>query len=233
MANYIPALIIKRNNTVYISETGEVGKMDFVPSPGAGGRLDGDYWAVPIVDNGIFSGFNFTPANADAPSAPSPQAFRVFRLINMSGNDYWYVRGTSNGDAGASPAEAGYIQAAQAAECCTEGVALPTDIPAIAPCYEMCEFDADGKYFAVFGLPIPTGTSPNYYAYGYYQGAPLAALSASGYATPELLISAMNSNWSAVGTWSLVEGAVAKVTQANGTGTDSVCIQVITINPSA
>lgn len=233
-ATFIPALVIKHNNDVYLTPDLVVGVTMSIPTPGSGGVIDGDFWAVPINNYGIVSGFNFEPTTPNSTDAPSDQSFHVFRLISRFGNDVWYVRGssTSNDDA-SSPTNFGYIEASQDAECCSETPrALPTDIPDLAPCQEMCEWDADQSYFAVFQLPALTGTTPNFYAYGSFNGVPLTALSSTGYASPGALVTALNTNWSSVGTWAYTNG-VLKVTQTDGPGTDVLCVNIIAINPSA
>lgn len=231
MANYFPALVIKHNNDVYLTPEGVVGHMDVIPSPGAGGVIDGDYWAVPITDYGLVSGFNFVPTSPTSIIPPAPGAFHVFRLAFRHGYDVWYVRGTST-LSGDSPAENGYIQAAAAYECCAEvPVNLPTSIPAIAPCFLMCDFDADGNYFAMPGLPTLTGNL-RYFPYGYFNGVELTAATGTGYATTGALLAFLNSgDWGAIGTWTYTDN-VLKVTQTDGPGTDTFCIAIIPVNPS-
>lgn len=237
MANYFPALIISKNNTTFLSESGAIGQMGFIPSPGAGGRPDGDFWAVPVSDFGVVSGIDFVPVSEDNENAaPSPFAFRVFRLLQHKQSDHWYVRGSINGDAAASPIEYGYIQASESAECCdTPSLQLPTDVPTPAGCYAMCDFDADGKYFAIFGVPSTTPTEPFYYAFGAFNGQTLAALSTTGYASVGALVTAMNNNWGVAvgGTFSAINSNTSvKLAQTSGDGTDVLCVQIMAVNPS-
>lgn len=232
MANYFPALVIKHRNDVFMTG-GVIGTTMAIPTPGAGGVLDGDFWAVPITDYGLFSGFNFLPAKATDIVPPAPGAFHVFRLYQRSEDDVWYVRGTTTND-GNSPALPGYIQASAAYECCAvTPVNLPTTIPAIAPCYYMCDWDANKQYFAMIGLPTLTGTAPRYYPYGYYNGTALTSAASTGYATTAALLAFLNAGtWATVGTWTFTNN-VLKVTQTSGTGTNTLCAAVIAISPSA
>lgn len=232
-ATFIPALVIKHNNDVYLTPDLVVGVTQSIPTPGSGGVPDGDFWAVPITDYGVVTGFNYKPTSPTSTDAPTDQSFHVFRLTTRLGNDVWYVRGTTTTNTSASPDEPGYIEASQDAECCeADPVTLPTDVPDLAGCQEMCEFDADGNYFAVFQLPQLTGTTPRYFPYGSFNGTALTAASATGYATSDTLLTFLNASWSNVGTWTFANG-VLKVTQTDGPGTDVLCVNIIAINPSA
>lgn len=235
-ATFIPALVIKHNNDVYLTPDLVVGNTMSIPTPGSGAVIDGDYWAQPITD-AIVSGFNFIPTSPDSEDAPTPQSFHVFRLVNRFGNDVWYVVGRTTFDGAAqSPVstEFGYIQAAQDAECCSDDPrTLPTDTPLLAPCQLMCEYNADNQYFAVFALPTLTGNL-RYYPYGYFNGVALPSLTPTGYATAGALVSALNGNgtWNDVGTWVDTGNGIIQVNQTNGSGEDVVCIVVTTVNPS-
>ena len=235
-ATSISALVIKHNNDVF-ENTGSltVGTIMDIPTQGAGGVLDGDFWAVPITDN-VVSGFNFIPCAPTDTDAPTAQSFHVFRLTSRFGYDSWYVRGKTTGTDNGSPVTYGYIEAAADAECCSATPrVLPIDVPVIAACQTMCEFDADGKYFGVFPLPTLTGNL-RYYPYGYFNDVLGTAATALGYATPDLLLSFLNSGtWGAIGTWTFTDAGktIAKVTQTAGSGTDVICLEITTVDPSA
>ena len=94
-ATFISALVIKHNNDVYLTDDLVVGVTMPIPTPGNGAVLDGDYWAVPITDNGIVTGFDFEPTTATDTTPPTPQSFHVVRVTNRFGNDVWYLRGTT------------------------------------------------------------------------------------------------------------------------------------------
>lgn len=234
-ATFIPALVIKHNNDVYLTPDLVVGVTMAIPTPGAGGVIDGDYWAVPIDDN-IMSGWDFVPTTPTSTTPPTANSFHVFRLTNRFGYDVWYVRGTTTLD-GASPALPGYIQASQDAECCEETPrTLPMTTPRQTACQLMCEWNADGLYFAMFSLPSLTGATPKYFPYGWFNGVALDAASAAGYATKSALLSFLNSgSWVTVGTWSYVDAdqTVLQVVQADGPGTDTLCASIIAYTQSA
>jgi hypothetical protein len=225
-ATFIPALVIKHNNSVFLTADLVVGVTMAIPTPGSGGVIDGDYWAVPISDYGVVTGFNFEPTTPTDTDPPTLQSFHVFRLISRFGNDVFYVRGTTTTD-GESPANAGYIQAAQDAECCEESPAtLPTDVPQMLPCQTACEFNADSNYFFVIGLPTDIGT---YTGNGYINGEVLPQITS---ATAAGLQTAMNSSWTNIGspnvaiTWTVADGrAIGVIT--DGTGEDTACIGIV------
>lgn len=239
-ASFISALVIKHNLDVYMNtDSLTAGVTMPIPSIGAGGVPDGDFWAEPITD-GVVSGFNFIPVDANnINTAPTSQSFRVFRLVNRFGNDSWYVVGTTTQATAGSPAACGYIQASNDAECCAVSPChLPgaSAIPVFAPCQTMCEWDTNSLYFAEFGLPVLTGNL-RYYPYGYFNGVLLTAGVSTGYITKTSLLAFLNSGtWGAIGTWTFDATANAnslKVTQSAGPGTDVICVQIITVNPSA
>lgn len=235
-ASFIPALVIKHNNDVYLTDDLVVGVTMSIPTPGSGGVIDGDYWAVPIVDNGIVTGFDFEPTTPDDATPPTPQSFHVFRLISRFGNDVWYVRGATTID-GDSPANDGYIQAAQDAECCDETPrTLPTDVPELFPCQTACQFDADGNYFFILGVPS-LGAGESYVANGYLDDETLPE--ASG-ATVTALVVSLNSLWTGVGspditiTWTQSDTGSTGLpviigTITDGDGTDILCAKITTV----
>lgn len=224
-ATFIPALVIKHNNSVFLTSDLVVGVTMSIPTPGSGAVIDGDYWAVPISNYGIVTGFDFEPTTPTDTDEPTPQSFHVFRLVNRFGNDVWYVRGTTTTDGG-SPANAGYIQAAADAECCDETPAtLPTDVPLMQPCQVACEWNADSSYFFVFGLPTDAGT---YTLNGYLNGETLPEITGVDGAAIETALSA----WSNVGspnvviTWTVTDN-VAMGVITDGSGSDTLCVSAV------
>lgn len=230
-ATFIPALVIKHNNDVYLTPELVVGVTMAIPTPGAGGVIDGDYWAVPITDNGIVTGFNFEPTTPDSTEMPTEQSFHVFRLISRFGNDVWYARGSTTFD-GESPANPGYIQAAQDAECCDETPrVLPTDVPELFGCQTACEFDANGNYFFVLQTPS-LAAGQTYAANGYLDGVALPEVTG---ATVGALETDLDSNWTNVGSpaieiaWQVTASGVIVGTITDGDGTNVLCAKVTAV----
>lgn len=228
-ASFIPALVIKRNNDVYLEDDlVSYGAVQTIPTPGAGGDpTDGDFWAVPITDN-VVNGFNFIPTTPDSTDAPTAQSFHVFRLITVPGRaqaNTWYVVGTTTD----------YIESSAAAECCDAPVPMPMDVPALAPTQLMCVWNntTDQDYFATWGVPT-TPPGGRLYANGYFNDEALPSLSAFGYATPALLVAAMQSAWGATvgGTFTL-SGSRITLTQTAGPGTDVIAINIFGTNTSS
>jgi hypothetical protein len=225
-ATFIPALVIKHNNSVFLTSDLEVGVTMAIPTPGSGAVIDGDYWAVPISDYGVVTGFNFEPTTPTDTDPPTLQSFHVFRLVNRFGNDVWYVRGTTTTD-GESPANAGYIQAAQDAECCeADPATLPTDVPLMQPCQTACEWNADQNYFFVIGIGTDLGT---YTGNGYMNGEALPQITST---TLGGLEAQLNANWTNIGspnvaiTWTVTNNAAVGVI-TDGTGEDTICANFV------
>lgn len=242
MPAYIPALVVQKNNSVYIATTGVtvqksggnvitsgVGLSTEIPTPEGGGIPDGDYWAIPTNDAGIVSSFTYLPYNANDPIGsilPNPQAFKVCRIMNLNASDYWYIVGTV----------AQYITA-------DGGAALPTTITAqIAGCQSLGEWDVNSKYFVVLQLPaLTTGSNTNsrYYPYGTFNGVALPAASSSGYSTSGALLTFLNASWTNVGSpnstinWTLsADGLTLLGEESSGVGIDRFCGAIAAINPS-
>ncbi len=231
-ATYISARVIKHNNDVFLTPELSVGVIMPIPTPGAGGQIDGDYWAVPITNFGITTGFNFVPTTPTSTieEAPTPQSFHVFRLVNqyLGTHNSWYAVGTST-FSGASPSAPGYIEVSQDAECCDESPrTLPTAVPALYSCQVACEFNSDGNYFFVTALPTDQGT---YTANGYLNGETLPQITG---ATGGALQTQLNAQWTNIGspsvaiTWTVnANGAVIGVI-TDGSGADVLCLTITT-----
>jgi hypothetical protein len=231
-ATFIQARVVKHNNDVYLTEdeNSTVGVIMAIPTPGAGGVIDGDYWADPIADNGILTGYNFTPTTPDSEEAPSPQAFHVFRIITRFGNDVFYAIGSTTG-AGSSPFVAGYIEAAADAECCSETPAtLPTTGPTLYPCQTSCILTAGvGAFQFILQLPLPR-SGALFTGNGFLNGNALPEVTG---ATPALLQTALNANWTNVGspnvvvTWTVSADGVVVGTVTDGDGTEDLCAKFV------
>lgn len=240
MPAYITGLVIRRNSSDFLGNVGVARSAGVIsttgigviagdiPTPGnsnGGAAIDGDYWCVPIVSQGVYGGWKFLPYNSAFGGInsvqPDAQAFAVTRisLQPQFGSDDWYILGTT----------AQYLTAAGG------GAALPLVVPVNeVACQTLCnQNNTSGLYFGAIGIPTQT-LGWNFYAYGYFNQVALTALSASGYATPALLLTALNASWSGVGTWTLsADNRTLIVTQTAGPGTDTLCAAVVLINQSA
>lgn len=230
-ANFLQALAIQFNNDVYLNDGVTPGQLVHnVPTPSAGGVIDGDYWAVP-VNNGVLSGFNYQATDPDSTTAPDPQAFHVVRISANNSYDHWWLLGTSED----------YAVASETVECCGDsspsGV-MPTDAPSIAPCQVICA-DSDGEFIAVLALPsLEDGQA--YFPFGYFNGTALPTASSSGYADTTALLSFLNSNWTTgalTNTWEVQPDSPAPLTllntldSATANNADVLCAAVVAITP--
>lgn len=239
MPAYIPALVVQKNNSVFIATTGVtvqksggaeilagVGLSTEIPTADGGGVPDGDYWALPVNDSGIVTSFHYLPYNANDPIGsikPNAQAFAVCRIMNTKASDYWYIVGTV----------AQYITA-------NGGAALPTTITAlVAPCQGLGEWNVNNKYFVIMALPALGSVNDRYFPYGYFNGVALPAGANAGYTTPATLLTFLNASWTNVGspvsaiTWTISADNLTLMGQeSSGVGTDIFCGAVVAINPS-
>jgi len=216
---FISALVLQQDVNNYINSDGSYGYITPVPTPASGGRIDCDYWATPYNQQNIVGkGFKYTPCQPTDTAKPDVQSVHVVRIITSAQSTDWYCLGTS----------VQYTASASAADANAAPVPMPTAIVNILPSQNICNQNRAGLYVAV--LSAPTLISPkNYYASGYFNGTALAALSGSGYATAALLVAAMNSLWSIVGTWTLSADNITVIaTQAAGTGYDVLAAAITT-----
>jgi len=234
MASSITALVLEKNDNVFINSEVSVGAIMQVPTPDGGAFVDGDYWAVPI-NFGVYGGWNLIPYNLSNPAentAPTIDSYAVTRISKNplpSGTSDWYViLGTSTA----------YITASNG------GTALATVWPSrshtedlLPVCQVMDQVDANGNYFATLGIPskdLDPTTIETYFPFGSLNGVELTAATANGYSTTAALLSFLNTSWSSVGTWTKTSDDLTLVaTQTNGSGTDVFCGGIITITPSA
>lgn len=235
-STFISALVVETNNSVLFNPDGTLGQIQAIPTPGAGGSIDGDFWAVPVTEGVVGTGFNYVPTTPNDTTKPDAQAFHVVRISSNASANWWYIVGVSTNGTN------GYIEASNDAECCAADPAqMPTDVPNLAGCQFICSTDSNGNYVAYFGLPTLQGSLTRYFPYGYLNGEALTEASAAGYSTLNALIAFLNSNWNVGGgspaasiSWSFTpDGLTLIATETNGTGEDYICAQVIAINPSA
>lgn len=258
MANYITAIVIQKNNSVFIRENGinaekipgspgeyatGLGVSMEIPCPdnSSSGQIDGDFWAVP-VNEGLPSGFNYAPYNPADPDAapPTPESFAVVKISSNASSDDWYVLGTS----------VQYIASCNA--CCGDTpVPMPGifSLPLQPGCQTMCQWNNGTlqQYFAVVGLPDLL-FNKRFYPYGYFNNIQLPLATSTGYISTTTLLTFLNTatvtsvvngkttysgGWGIVGTWTVSADFLTLIaTQNPGPGTDVLCAAVAAINPS-
>lgn len=237
MATYVTALVLQQNTSVYISPAGPevekvasvaavnmvgIGLLMPVPTPDNGAVIDYDAWAIPTVDNGIFTGWTFKPYNLNDPAQTNPptvQSFAVTRVWDRLMSDVWVFVGTS----------AQYLTAAGG------GAALPTtlgnNVFQVA-CQILCQWNSTNQYFGLLALPSLVGNE-RYYPFGFFNNVALALGTSTGYISAATLLTFLNTSWTSVGTWSLsADNRTLIVTQTAGPGTDTLCARIGTVNPS-
>lgn len=184
---FIQALVLQKNNDLYLNGGISPGTIQLIPTANQGGYVFSDYWAIPVA-GGIVSGLDYEPCEPGDLDKPDPQAFHVVRISSTKERDSWVILGNSTQ----------YMDASQSAECCeSPGYDMPTTDFNIFPCQELCA-DDDGNQFGAFGLPYPDGGT--YTINGFYNGTALPQITG---AAASNLVTNLNANgsWNAIGTW--------------------------------
>ena len=219
---FIQGLVLEQDSNVYMNSDGSYGLLAQIPTPVSGGRVNGDYWAIPVLGQGVVGkGFFYKPCQPYDTVKPDVQAFKVIQLQVDNQQTTYFVCGISTQYSNASyDAETGHS---------ATPVLMPTTVYQVLPSQVINTQNRSGLYFAMLAAPTLL-SGQNYYGKGYLNGVALPALSATGYATAALLLSAMNSLWSAVGTWSysVSDNITFQAVQSAGTGTD-VLIAAISV----
>lgn len=227
-ASFITALILQHGNTVYMNDGVTPGQVGTIPSIGAGGIIYKDMWATP-VDTGVVTGLLYTPTTPGSTDKPDIQSFHVVRIESRLSADDWYVLGTSTD----------YIAASNSAECCDSPlIEMDTDAPSLAPCQNICSSgeNSPSEFIAMLGLPT-LDEGEVYFPFGYFNGVPLTAASASGYATVDALLTFLNANWTTGNLDATWAASVDELTLTNtlSGGDDNIpdvlCAAVIAITP--
>ncbi len=240
MGSYITAKIIKKNNTTYINYDANypiIGVIGTVPTPQAGGEIEGDFWAVPVDDSGVLSGIDFIPCSPTDEVPPTPNSFHCVLIVsrNFRGRENTWIFGRSTFIGTGSPIEYGYVQASSDVECCAANPRqMPLPTAQISPQITMCLWDENGAYFANWGLPKLNGNQ-RYYPYGFYnndRNIRLTGQTATGYATTAALVTYLNTQWGAYGTFTFANNQL-KFVQTGGTGETNIALTVSVVNPSA
>ena len=218
---FLPALVIQQDYIINVNSDGTYGFTGQIPTPLSGGRIDCDFWAVPVNGQGIVSdGFKYIPCQPSDTVKPDVQAFHVVRVYSASQPTVWHIYGNSlQYNAASYDAETGHANPA---------VVMPSPVVAINPVQLICnQSRATGLYTAILGAPTLTA-GLKYYANGYFNSAALPALSTAGYATTPLLVAAMNASWAIAGTWSSsADNLTVILTQTtSAVGTDLLAVVI-------
>ncbi len=207
--NTIPALVIQLKDVQYLCNdgVGSIGEMQNIPCNLQ--MEDAEYWAVPQKGNGIFTNLRWVLLT-DSPTAPSYDSFVCFRIYDKLTGYPIYVRGTFDE----------YKNSCN--YCCGDApTPMPTDVPLIAPCQDLCEIvNANGQYQAIFGLP-QLGVGQTYNPEGAYNNNPFPAPNPAGYSSVAALLVFLNANWNPF-TWTASSDGLTLVATGGNLG-DTVC----------
>lgn len=222
--SYITGLALVKNDVQFLNTGLSVGSIEQIITPDLGGRIDGDYWAIP-VNYGVYAGWRFQPYNPSNPLENVAPLFAVAvtKVSAINTSDWWYILGTSTQ----------FVTAANG------GTALPIvwpqvshTVPELPVCTVIDGLNASNNNTLTIGVPT-LAFGQNYFPFGFLNGVALAAATSGGYADLTALLVFLNASWSSVGTWTKTADNLTLIaTQAPGSGTDVFCGGILAVSPS-
>lgn len=159
----------------------------------------GEFWAVPTKDDGIFRGYHFVVRTDN--TAPTPDSFKVTRISDRTNGRVYYVLGT---------------KAQLDASCADDGVTpmpLATTIPVPVPDFYVCMTESgadDGKWVWTWTAPAKAGAD-EYRAHVVVNNVQAVPAASGGHASIAAMITWLNANYAAAGTWSNPSGNIIKL----------------------
>lgn len=223
----IPCFCLQVNEQQFVQLSGTIGKVYDVPCKNV--LIDKElYWFMPVKDEGIFSAFSPILAVGVDAAKPTFDSILVQRVRDKLTNyDWWFAVNTADDFKNSCNT------------CCGDG-AVPMPFltgfnPVIAPCQTLCDLNADGDYFAIFGIPA-LGAGLNYYATGSFNNEALPS-SGTSFANLAALLVFLNSSWTNVGSpnvefvWTATGDGLTLIA-TGGNSLDSLCVFVYSIAPS-
>lgn len=223
----VPALVISLNGVLftdgYNGYYGQevIGKVLKVPCRDI--LYDNtDRWAIPIKDNGIFTGMDFEYKKGAYLLQPTYDSIPVFRITDTKSTFEWFIYGQSSD------------LIAACSTCCDDAsIPMPGISPAfairIAPCETVNLVNGSGIPYMVFGIPSLLAGGV-YFPYGSLNNVSFPPASATGYSSISSLLAFLNANYTPY-VWT-VSADNMTLTATGGVLGSSLCVEVISILPS-
>lgn len=194
--NGIPATVLQKNNeSFYCDPCGNYGNTLYIPC-GANASLSPTMWAVPILDEGNH-GFRYD----GGATAPTANSIKVFKLTNTLNGEFWWVVGDP---------------AAYYAACCEDcGVSpaptIVTTLGNLAPVQYACT--DDGTNFNTYWAVPALASGERYVSVVTLDGVTRTPIQtyATGSTSIANLVTYLNTNYAALGTWSNPAGNTIKL----------------------
>lgn len=170
--------------------------------PCEGTQIQGLWWAEPTVYGGAVNGYKILKGDSRTNYAkPSTDSIRVIRVYNIV-NDYTYYLAVADGDT-----ESVFVDRCNA--CCGTTPVMPTvTIPAPiiedAPCPDV----PNGTPTYTFNFAIPANPNSlklalDNFTFNGVAGTPTPVAPPTGYVSAATILTWVQANWGAYGTWSL------------------------------
>jgi hypothetical protein len=220
--NTIAACVLNENGIDFLDRMSGLycsPKALYVPCKVSDLKYDNeDRWAVPISDNGIFTGFDYSTLRQGnyAQTPPTVDSIPCFLIKETRHSKYWYIYGElTDLMAAANVANGSATVLMQGIVEVQDPFNSPRNIFAVDPAifpkiiipqYTISLLNGSSIPYAVFSLPTISGGA-KYFPQGIFNNAYLPAASLSGYTTPANLLTFLNASWSSLGvntvTWTL------------------------------
>lgn len=193
----VQAVVIQRAHITYA----ECGGKTLPVGVGNDTAVLGEYWGVPVMNNGLFQGYNFVAKVGDAPTGAIP----IVRTRDKVTGDILHILGT-----------AADLTAAAADEA-VDPMPLASTIPVPVPQIAVCD-DGSGEFTRQWTPPVKAA-GDEYQAHVSVDGEQAVPALAGGHTDLAAMVTWLNTNYSAAGTWSAVGSQLQLVsTTANSVG---------------
>lgn len=188
MVNFVTGVAFKQNE-VWLNANPKTVQIPCVDL-----TFRGEEWCVPQVQDGRLLGY----ARTISASKPSPDSVKALRVCTVKGDEYLILVSDSDTQA---------LLVTNCNDCCGPTPILPA-VTVPAPIIEdkICP-DASGNYTFIFPVPQNPNTLKYLIPHGNasFNGQYATPdLSGAGYSSVSALVTALNTNWSAYGTFTAI-----------------------------
>lgn len=164
---------------------------------GADLRVGNEMWMVPVGEGGVFRGYKHI-AYTTGSSAPTPDSFRATTVGDVRTGDFYVIAATADNITAAA-----------------DGATIaPVTIPVPVIAYKVCA-DTSGNY----NYSWDAGTKAagdEYRAHVMVNNAQAVAALAGGHTSIAAMVTWLNTNYAAAGTWSNPSGNIIKLVNTDG-----------------
>lgn len=155
-------------------------------------KVIGEFWATPVKDGGIVRGWKYTTTSGV--TIPTPDSFKVTKIEDRLNAETYVVA-----------ADQSAVEGAAAGDTLASNT-IPVPIPESNVC-----INAAGNYVHIWQAPTKTG-SQEYKANVLVDNVQAVAPLSTGHASVAAMVTWLNTNYSAAGTWATPSGTLVTLT---------------------